>query len=188
MNKTKLVWGCAVAGVVMMVSSTAFACTAFVGKMVVTGGGGSTTVIGTGGGMQYCKAPADNAAAPGGGAHGTSGSSITIAVSPAACGVTTKLTKNVYNVNFSNGSAYNFTITATTGKRKYGAYKSDCMSRGSGVVGLSPSTLNVPDSGIASGTFTLPAGLNKNGPSDASEVCVSDAHAFQGQQAPIIIT
>ncbi|MEN3316349.1 MAG: hypothetical protein V7605_2583 [Acidimicrobiaceae bacterium] len=188
MNKRKLVWGFAVAGAALMVSSAAFACTAFKGQMVVTGGGGSTTVVGTGGGMQYCKPPADNAAAPGGGAHGTSGSSITIALSPATCGVSMKLTKNLYNVNFSNGAAYNFTINANTHKRKYGAYKTDCMSRGAGVVALTPGTLSVPDSGIASGTFTLPGGLTKNGPSDASAVCVADAHAFQGMQAPIIIT
>jgi hypothetical protein len=62
------------------------------------------------------------------------------------------------------------------------------MSRGAGVVALTPGTLSVPDSGIASGTFTLPGGLTKNGPSDASAVCVADAHAFQGMQAPIIIT
>jgi len=188
MNKSKLFLGCAVAAAGLMVSSAAFACTAFVGKMVVTGGGGSTTVVGTGGGMQYCSAPKDDAAAPGGGAQGRSGTSISIAVSPATCGLTTKLTRNTYNVNFVNGSAYNFTINATTGKRKYGAYKLDCMSRGGGVVGLTPSTLNVPDSGIASGTFALPSGLTRNGPSDASAVCVADAHAFQGMQSPIIIT
>jgi hypothetical protein len=187
MQKRRLAWGFAVVGVALMVSSTAYACTAFRGKMVVSGGGGSTTVVGTGGGMQYCNKPVDNAAAPGGGAHGSSGSAITISVSPATCGMTTQLVKNVYNVNFVNGSAYTFKINATSHKRVYSAYKLDCMSRGAGVVGLTPSTLAVPDSGVASGSFTLPGGLTKNGPSDASAVCVADVHAFQGMQSPIMI-
>jgi len=187
MHKTRLVVGFGVAGVVLLASSAAFACTAWKGKMVVTGGGGSTTVIGTASAMQYCSKPADNAAAPGGGAHGSSGSSITIAVSGATCGSTAHLAKNTYFVNFVGGKAYSYTLNATTHKRVYSSFKADCMKAGNGVVPLSPATLSVPDSGVASGTFKLPAGLSKNGPSDASAVCVSDNGAYQGNQAPLVI-
>jgi hypothetical protein len=175
-------------GVAVLATSAAFACTSFVGKMTVTGGTGSTTVVGSGGAMQYCTAPADNAAAPGGGAHGTSGSSVKIAVAPATCGRTTQLPAGAYSVSFANGAAYSFKINATTHKRVYGGYKIDCMSRSTpGVVALSPSTLNVPSNGTASGTFKLPVGIHKNGVTDASALCVADVHHFNGLQSPIVI-
>lgn len=185
--RRRTVVGFGVAAVAVLASSAAFACTSFVGKMTLTGGTGSTTVVGSGGAMQYCTPPADNAAAPAGGAHGTSGGSIKISVAPATCARTTKLPAGVYYTRFANGVAYSFAVSPTTHKRTYGGYKIDCMNAGTGIVSLSPATFTVPTSGIATATFKLPAGLRKNGPSDASAVCVADIHHFNGLESPIII-
>jgi hypothetical protein len=173
----------------VLVGGTAFGCVVFKGKMVLTGGTGSTVAVGNGvTSMTYCSGyPKDTAPAPAGGAHGTSGSSVKVAVSPATGCSTSQLPAGKYLVNFANGAAYSSTVNATTHKRTYGTLRIDCMSRHPGVVGLMPSTLTVPASGSAMGTFKLPAGLHKNGPNDASAVCVSDSSATIGNQVPIII-
>jgi hypothetical protein len=178
----------AVATGALLLSSAAFACTWYTGKMTVTAGGGSTISIGTGSGMNYCAGyPKDTAGAPAGGAHGRSGGSIQIAVAPASGCNTKKLTAQTYFANFVNGAAYTFTINAATHRRSYSGWKIDCMTRGGIVKGLTPSTLTVPASGTAAGTFHLPASLKTNGPSDASAVCLTDGHAFYGNQVPIVI-
>jgi len=178
----------AVGVVAALASSTAYACTFYKGKMVVTAGGGSTTVVGTGNSMSYCAGyPKDTAGSPGGGAHAAPGGKITISVSPASGCNTSKLDPNTYYANFVGTVAYSFHVSPTTHRRIYSDWKLDCMTRGGIVKGLAPSTLKVPSSGVASGTFTLPASVKKNGPTDASAVCLTDSHSFIGNQAPIIV-
>jgi hypothetical protein len=190
---TRRGWLVVAAGVVaaaLMVDSAAYACSYFRGTMTVTGGGGTTTVVGSGKGMTYCRGyPKDSAAAPAGGAHGTSGSSITITVAPSSGCSDAALGPDTYDVNFIQGKAYTYTVDATTHKRTYAARRAlSCIVRGNGVSALTPGSLIVPVGGTASGTFKLPTNLTKSGPSDAAAVCVVDSFGDSALQAPVIIT
>jgi hypothetical protein len=176
------------AGAALLFASAAYACTNFRGTMTVTAGSGSTKVVGSGLGMSYCAGyPKDNAAAPAGGAHGTSGGTIKISVAPSTGCNTLRLAADTYHANFANGKAYTFTVNATTHKRTYSGIKIDCMNLGRGISSLTPATLSVPATGVASANFKLPGGLLKSGPSDAAAVCLANTGATIGLQAPIII-
>ncbi len=184
----RVLFGVLAAGTVLLAASGVYACTNFKGTMTVAGGGGSTKVVGRGDGMNYCRGyPKDDAPAPGGGAHGSSGSTITVSVSPSTGCNTLRLHAGTYNANFANGAAYTYTVKSTTEKRKYSPILIDCMTLGRGVSPLTPSTMDVPTSGSASGTFTLPAGLAPSGPTDAGAVCLVDQQQAVGHQVPIII-
>jgi len=176
------------AGAALLMASAAYACTTFKGTLTLTAGGGNTKVVGSGNGMSYCSGyPKDNAAAPAGGAHGKAGGVVKVAVAPSTGCNTLQLPADTYLVNIGNGKAYGFTVNAATHKRTYGSMQIDCMTPSRGITPLSPTSLSVPASGSASGNFTLPGSLNKNGPSDASAICVANRGGSLGLQAPIII-
>lgn len=182
----------AVVAIIMVLTSAAYACTVFRGKMTVTGAdGNSTFATGSNQSMSWCIAPQDNAAASaGGGAKGADGSSITIKIEPASsgCGSHSPSTRSDYHLNFFNGKGFTYTISSTTGKRVYSTWQKDCMSPLlSGVVNLA-SNLSYTNGTTAQGTFRLPASTNKNLSGEASAVCFSDPGGGNGNQVPIIIT
>ncbi len=183
----------AVVAIIMVLTSAAYACTVFRGKMTVTGAdGNSTFATGNNLNMGWCIRPQDNTTvANGGGAKGADGSSIKIRIEPASstCGSHSPSTRNDYDLNFFNGKAFTYTISSTTGKRVYSTtIHKDCMSPLlSGVVHLARG-LTYTNGTIAEGTFKLPASTNKNLSGEASAVCFSDPGGGNGNQVPIIIT
>lgn len=187
--------GAAALGALMILSSSAAACTIFRGKMTVTGGGGSTSATGSNASMSWCSAglPTDNAAAPGGGAHGADGSSITVRIEPGASPCNTvspdsSTTLNKYDINFYNGKAFTYTISATTGKRVYSTWLQDCMSGILGIGGHLASDLTYTKGTTKEWTVSLPAATTADAAGQASAVCFSDRNANNGNQVPIIIT
>lgn len=185
--------GAAVLGGIMLLGSSAYACTTFKGKMTVTGGGGSTAATGANNplnGMSWCSVPTDNAAAPTGGAHGADGSAITVTIQPAACTLTTASpsTRTNYDINFINGKAFTYTISGTTGKRVYSSWILDCMSPSGGTVQNLASGKSYTMGATTSYSVSLPAVTNANASGDASAVCFSDPNGAEGNQVPIIIT
>lgn len=191
-TRKMIVGGAAAVGAVMLLSSSAYACTIFRGKMTVTGGGGSTSASGSGGttGMSWCTAgkPADNAAAPAGGAHGADGSAITVTIGPGVCNTETPTSRSDYDINFYNGKAFTYSISSTTGKRVYSNWLVDCMSpRLSGVANLGFGGAYTNGT-TKSWTVPLPSVTSANLSGQASAVCFSDPGGANGNEVPIIIT
>lgn len=154
--------------------SGAFASERFRGKLKVSGNAASTSVvaIGDGGFNTWC------AGYPSGSASASSGGSLTVTVrpAPARCGGST-LSKGRYSVNFLNGAAMT--------KDPRGAILG-CMRVEGAVVNLG--TLFVDQYGNGGPkTFSLPALLVPNGPSDESAICIADSTAHWGNQAPLTI-
>lgn len=199
---------CAAVGGIMAVAlataSAAFACTVYKGKMVVEGGRGTSTGIGGQSGHGYCNL--DGAPNPTGGATGKSRRSITVTVSAAVeCTVTqdqfgrrvigtNMLPFGRYAVNFVNfikdpGDEPDDPLRSGFGINADGSYvdNADCMSGSYGAVKLGEMEVDLV--GRGSGTYTLPADLTSNGPSDASKICVSgpELGSALGMAVPIFI-
>lgn len=184
-----VIGGAAGVAAIMLLASSAYACTVFRGKMTVTGGGGSTFATGNNSSMSWCAAPADNASASsGGGAKGADGSSITVTIQPGDCNTSSPSSRSDYDINFYNGKAFTYTISSTTGKRVYSTWLVDCMSpRDAGVVNLGYGGVYTNGT-TKSWTVALPSVTNANASGQASAVCFSDRFGNNGNQVPILIT
>lgn len=175
-----LVFGFSVVALVLALTSVAFACTEFRGKMVVTGGGGTSTVYGNGSSMGYSSTCSSTA-----GAKGSSGSTITVTVSSASstCNSKTLPAYSNYKVTFIGGGAYTWNGSGW-------ARQKDCMYNGGDVGTTTIGSMSVSSTGYGTGSYSLPSGLTKNSSSDLSAVCVSDPvynPSLYGNQAPIAI-
>lgn len=162
-----------VLALVLAPATGAFASERFRGKLKVSGDAATTSVvaIGDGGFNTWCGGY------PSGSASASSGGSLTVTVrpAPARCGGST-LSKGRYSVNFVNGPAMSKDLGAVLG----------CMRVEGAVVNLGTIFVDRYGNGGPK-TFSLPAPLVANGPSDESAVCVSDSTVHWGNQAPIVI-
>ncbi len=178
----------------LALSSAAYACTTFYGKITVTGTSGSTTAYGNQTTHGYCSGPVSNSP---NGAKAHSSDSITVAVASgtASCPISGALPGKTYDVNFLNTtSAYTCSSTCATTGTTYtpGANfttTDNCMddTNGNPAHGSRLGTMSVNSSGTGSGSYTLPSSLTNNGSTNASNVCVSDNTGLNGIEAPIII-
>ena len=207
-NRKALLFGTAVAGVVLFLGSAAFACTTYRGRLEVTAGAGTSKAWGKNSGMTHCDKGTpyqvqSNATLP------TTGGTITVGVYPTQTGGanncpesklsassngTFGLLGRHYYVRYYNGAG--FVADGTTWK-----WNVDCME------GASGSRLSAADTGgneiwinsdgfstaagstTTAGTrqYTIASGQTANGTSDRSAVCVGDTGAGNGNQAPIRI-
>lgn len=155
---------------VMSLSSAAFACVIFTGRLDVTGANGATsTSIGArtnpSAGLQYCVPPTDGAAsAPAG--------TVTVSVSPADQCLdpltgTNQLRDGTYDVAFL-GKAYSIrrgTLTQTD----QCFFPDNTTNTKLDAIG----TLNV-SGGAGSDSFTIPANAMRNGPNNRAAVCIRE--------------
>ncbi len=149
---------------VLALASAAFACTVYKGRFVVTGNNGTTTeVVGNAIGMGYCFTPGPGRAEISrGGTFSASVSKYQGSQSTTKCSA--QLNPDTYDVNYST--------TGGTG---------DCMTGSPESVKIG--SMVVDSSGSGSGTYTLPStALVSDG-----AICVSDATAGEGNQAPVKI-
>lgn len=172
-HRKPLVFAFGVMAGVLLLTSTAFACTAFRGRFTVTPtapGTGSVTAVGSNSGMNYCAGPTGTAtfAAP---------YDFTAAVT-AAAGITgcnggngSKLSPGLYTVTYNYGTSVN-------NNGQYIATINDCMNLSTRQLG----SMVVDANGDGSGSYRLPASLNNIG--DA-QICVSDPTGGQGNQVPV---
>ncbi len=194
-SRKRLAFGFTVVAAMLALASVAYACTTFKGKLQVTTGSTSSSAIGNGTGMGYCSG------SPTGGATVARGAnrSITVAVSPQACGSTTyqlsdRSGTGAYYVNFINWGKCGILLTTdctgfkidNTGKYTWWY---DCMGTASTGYAKNLGRMDV-SSGSGSRTYTIASTMmtRANGPSDASGICVSDSGENEGNQAPIAIT
>lgn len=181
-------------GAVLTLSSAAFACTVWKGKLSVTGNADSyattATAHGKNTGMEHCaKSPIGSAKA-----LATAGA-VKIAIAPhdgsavngAACPAG-QLADGWYDVRYLNGAAF-----TTDQPGSYRNWLLDCMN---GSVGVEVSEVQV-----VSGTVALTSAINlgtssyKNLPTDESAICVSgpgpsqnaNQGASEGNQVPLTI-
>lgn len=178
---------------VLLTGSAAFACTTFLGEMLVTGSNSGTSfAVGSKSSMTYCD-PNDVTA----GATSDSNDSITVAVAPASeCtgGATNKLPNGTYDVNFINNTAYDFmfggwnldqsngncmSLLGSSGTRTFAGSGADndkiVITGGTGADSESVDFDNLGGTGsITSDTTNI-----------ASGICVSDANGGNGMEVPI---
>lgn len=100
------VFATAVVAITMALDSTAFACVAFLGEMLVAGHDGDTTVVGTGNSYGYCSTGRPTTAAAG---HLTD--NLTISVSPGSCSdsgarANHQLPEGTYEVRYNYEDGY----------------------------------------------------------------------------------
>lgn len=176
-----------VGSIVIGLSSSAWGCTIFRGKMVVSGnkGTGSVTVIGNNGAMSWCPGY------PMGKAKATLGGSVTITVTKAGLGAcvpkTSRLPYGTYDVNYVNGAA--FTRSDTTDKNNDDGSRdwvADCMSPAD-PPSVKIGEMAISDFGKGNGTYALPPVGVLSGPTDEAAICVSDLLGNYGLQAPVSI-
>lgn len=197
--RKKLTFGFAVAAVVLLLSSTAWACTVWKGKMTVTvndtrtGTGGTVNGWGANSGMQNCptKPWEGQARAHVGDSTGHVGSGVTVTVAGTTStevGIcASKLAANTYDVNFLNTGTGDF-----VGEGAARTWAHDCMTGGH------PKTFKIGSISVDSngnGSVTIaeikkPAAMGNeitDLPGTESAICVSDANASQGMQNPVFV-
>lgn len=184
--------GFGVTAALLLMSSSAFACTIFKGQLTVQGNGNdpatghksSITVYGSGRGMSYCDGSVtSDLPADAGYTYVDSdfppAASVDVWLSPnngdPDCPRSGQLPDGVYNVNFANSVAW----TNVEGSR---IWVLDCMFH-EGESLFSPGVKNVGEltvaEGSAQGQFNLGRELQPNGPGDESSLCIAN----QGGQA-----
>ncbi|MGH9151575.1 MAG: hypothetical protein ACRD03_04010 [Acidimicrobiales bacterium] len=161
----------------LALASTAFACTIFRGKFVVTGSaGGTVRAVGNDENMSWCAGfPKGTATAP------ANGGSITVKVAKAKspCPLS-RLPEGKYDIRFFNGAAH--TITPDRD------WQVDCMGGDDVLVSVRIGGLYVNQYGAGGPkTIALPSNLIPNGPNDESAVCITGSGATFGNQAPLTI-
>lgn len=166
-QKRRLMTGAFVATAwVLVLASTAFACTTFLGNMSVTAGGGTSSATGSTGGMSYCSGVTDGASA-------SSSGTISVSVSPATGSCAGQLPNGTYRVTFINNNAYAMPFSSWILQSN-----GDCMAKGGSTGTTTLETSFTVTSGSGSDTsVTLPSGLtaDSNNPGGTrSGVCVSD--------------
>lgn len=193
-----------VVAAVLALSSAAFACTQWKGRMTVTAGGGSTSALGSGNQMTYCD-PANPHTDTGGGAKvaalPTAGS-ITVTVGAEAClngnAGNKQLTKGSYTVNYLPAPTEYVPLQQYVPSAPFNPQLfTDCMNGtaqqgGGGVLAATGSvtggmgtpigTINVDSSGNGSGSYSLAGVGAAAGPHDSSLICV--AAVTEGMQVP----
>lgn len=174
-RKGVLVTG-AVMVAVMTMSSAAYACVTFRGRMTVTGERGATTVEGHGFAHEYCNANGEPNGRPRTAAAGAPGSKVVIATSPGViCGTyvdgagisqPNQLPAGTYDVKFNQGADQSGGGgTSTLG---HGAYyfdegtgywtmypKTGCFRFNNAGTTTTLGTMTVGSDGVGQGTFTL---------------------------------
>ncbi len=186
-SRKRLLAGFTTGGAALLLSSSAWACATFMGKMVVTGQGTSmVTSIGTdSAGMTWCPGY------PIGKAKAARGSTITVTVKKNpwdSCDPGVRLPEGTYQVNYSNGAAH--TRSDPTDKSNYDGsrgWEIDCASPANPLNTTTLGTMTVDTFGKGSGTYTLPTSGVASGPTDEAAVCVSDLIGNNGNQAPVTI-
>lgn len=178
----------------VVVATTVFACTNFVGAFTVTGISGSQTATGNDTCTDYTMTSTCtfNMAQTLSGteattSHTTSGQfSISWTVSTGGGGNPdiASAIAGTYEVRFVDGDAYD----------NQGSWKIDCMAGSSGqtLTGTNGSTTLSGVTGTLSGStsFKIPSGqvANSTSPDQESAVCISDSAANFGNEAPIELT
>lgn len=188
----------------LALSSSALACTVFMGKMTVVGNAGTGAAISIGNeeSMSWCSGY------PLGKAKATLGGSITVTVKkagihatdpssrtpPAPAGAepckradgslvpgSSRLLAGSYAVNFYNGeNPTGFVRAGKTDTENYDGTRNwsfDCMSNTTGFPqppAVRLGTMTVDEFGKGTGTFTLPSSGRISGPLDEAAVCVTD--------------
>ncbi len=183
-NRKSLTFGTMVVAGIMVLASTAFACTTFKGTMVVTGNSvtaGTSTAVGkSDSGMKHCKVT------PGANATNTAGS-VTISSSTtnlSGCPVSNLDGTTLYEVNFVGGKAFGKFPNGPLGTYQW---LIDCMSPpGSGVTNIG-SVTTASNGDVAATSFNLPSGLTNNNSGEDSAVCLSTPNGGNGNQAPVHI-
>lgn len=172
-----LLFGSTVIAVVLAAASVASACTSFRGRMIVTGDGSSfSQVIGDNTwNMTHCYFDPDAST-------NNSGGSFTVEIRTwgggSGCNATS-LPDNTYDVNVAN-DIYSYPSSTTYSRI------GDCMNRGGEPLeGVEAGKITVSSGAAAQKSFSVPAGLAADGPSDDSAVCVTDYDGYYGNFAPL---
>lgn len=191
--------GAVVAGVIML-ASTAFACTTFKGRQDVTAGGGTSQAWGDAStGMKHCtgsRAPTSNATVP------TTGGVITVGAYPITDGdsscpnsklnptKTTRPFPKRYHVYYVNRNGF---VLDANGVWKWSV---DCMaSSGTRLAHADGGgdEIIIDGNGYSLGTggtpgtrdYTVPGGQEANSTTDRAGVCISDTNDGEGNQVPL---
>lgn len=184
MNRKKLLAAFAVPAATVMLGSSAYACTVWAGKFIVTGeaaaGGGTVTATGTPTGCTSTGRPIGgmNQTVDSGVAKTRQGvgGSVTVEVQPASSPSCNKLPAGFYDINWYSGKGYS---NHTTWSR-------DCMSPLMGL-GEKVGVIQVNSSGSsAPATFPIASPFKNIHPEEGA-VCVSDATGGYGNQAPMTV-
>ncbi len=181
----KLLLGLAPAAVVLAVASAAFACTTYKGYMTVTGSDGAfVTSFGGNNGMTQSF---DKGVGP----SITRGSEEFTVKVGAHNGHTLSAASNPYKITWWDGSAaaYDNPIVDFSTTKQH--FKNDCMQGGlderfGRVKPLGDHNVS-SDGSETTSTWKLPSTATLTASGAQAAVCISDAQAFQGNQAPIII-
>jgi len=187
-GRSPLLVGAVLAAAVMMVSSSAWACAVFKGKMVVQGNRSTNVVTAIGKattGMTWCSGY------PMGRAKATLGGSVTVTMSKNpvdACLPGLKLDAGTYQVNYANGAAHRRSDPADKNNKDGSrAWVIDCASPVNPLNTTVLGTMSIDSNGTGTGTYTLPSTGVVSGPTDEAAVCVSDVSGNNGNQAPVAI-
>lgn len=205
-NKKTFAFGVGSVAAALAMSSVAFACTTYKGKMTVTTGSQSSWAYGNGTGMGYCSGPTDSnpsSTPPGANLNNASNGTFDVAVAPTGTGVsgcsntqlqdtvhssspTDFLTHRHYYVRFVNPG---FTYTGSN-PRSY-SWSVDCMEGASGARVPSDTTAEITiTSGSGSKTGVALTTTQMGSDSAAGQtaaVCVSSNGGGQGLQVPLQI-
>jgi len=186
-KKNRLGAGLVVGGAVLALTSTAWGCVSFIGKMTVVGNGGPgiVTAIGTGNDMNWCSGY------PLGKAKATLGGTVTVKLVPnpaSACSPGIRLASGTYSVNYAFSGAHLRSgpkdVDNTDGSRPWIV---DCMNPPNPTNSRFVGTLAIDNFGKGIGTYTIPNAGAVSGPTDEAGICVSDMLANTGNQAPLTI-
>lgn len=166
-HQRSLTLGFSVTAMLLVLASTAMACTVFAGKLAVTplaAGSGMSQATGNGKDMARCDV-SENAAIP------ITGDKVQVAVTGATGCSAAKLAEDTYSVNYASDGAY------------------DCMTIGRAVpgVGAPLGTFLVNSSGFGSTTVTVP-GLSSSPTSIALCVTSTDPRLLlQGNRVKLTV-
>ena len=177
---------------VTALGATAFACTIFRGTFTINGNAtGSTAVTATGNGADMGHKSISSGIAKATKNAGT----VTVSTGVDPANTTNKLPNGGYLIRFFN-SVYTGTVAVKPGFKNHTTWTTDCMADG----GLDPTVKTIGtvtvngDGTIAGQPKTFPLGTSPTGspltPDQApaeSAVCISDAKANTGNQAPLTI-
>jgi hypothetical protein len=181
-----LLAGAGVVATVLVIASTAYACTVFKGRLTLTGNGnqptGSSVTLGKNAGMQHCaNSPSGYTSAP------LSGGTVDVVVAKNTTGTTacpnSQLPADTYDINYENGAAFSGDLPTS-----YRNWLIDCMSPHSNNL----TTMTVDSNGDGSKTGVSLNSTERNTKVgsqivDESAICVSTSDGAYGNQGPIFI-